>query len=283
MSADVTADSVVESLRTRGEASRSREWLDGVPDYVAEYSLTAEHLPALIGLATQWVEDEPDEAAVYGPVHAWRALGQLRAIEAVQPLLDVQDELDARCDEWYLEEFRYVFGLAGPDAIEPLTAYLSDGSHGEFARSSAASGLREIAGRFPETRDQIVALLSAELARHQPDCDNLNALIVGDLLDLDAVEAAEEIERAFAAQVIDPVVVGDWGDVRKQLGVTGLGIAPDRMPGWTFTAQRLGITRLTDRHHSGVAEQQRDRTAKQQRKAKRKRQKKDRKRNRRAR
>ena len=92
-------------------------------------------------------------------------LGQLRAVEAVQPLLDVQDELDELDDDWYLEEFHHVFGLIGPPAIEPLAAYLSDESHREFPRGKAANGLREIVRHFPETRERVVAILTAELAQ----------------------------------------------------------------------------------------------------------------------
>ena len=174
-------------------------------------------------------------------MHAWRALGQLRAVEAVQPLLDIQDELDELDDDWYLEEFHHVFGLIGPPAIEPLAAYLSDDSHGEFPRVKAANGLREIVRRFPEAREQVVAILTAELARNQADLGSLNGFLVGDLIELEAVESAETIERAFAANVIDPMVAGDWGDVRRELGVPGLGIAPDRSAGWPSIRERFGL------------------------------------------
>ena len=230
MAEQPTTQSLIEALRSRGDARGTGRWPEGDPDYVAEYSLTSEHIPALISLATQWVDEPPENVAVYGPVHAWRALGQLRAVEAVQPLLDVQDELDELDDDWYLEEFHHVFGLIGPPAIEPLAAYLSDDSHSEFPRVKAANGLREIVRRFPETREQVVTILTAELARHQADLGVLNGFLVSDLLHLEAVESAEAIERAFAANIVDPSVAGDWGDIRRELGVPGLGLAPDQSP-----------------------------------------------------
>ena len=150
-----TTQSLIEALRNRGDAHGSGRWSEGHPDYVTEYSLTSEHIPALISLATQWVDAPPENEAVYGPVHAWRALGQLRAVEAVRPLLEVQEELDELDDDWYLEEFHHVFGLIGPPAIEPLAAYLSDASHGEFPRSKAANGLREVARHFPECASRL--------------------------------------------------------------------------------------------------------------------------------
>jgi hypothetical protein len=239
MSDQQTIQGTLEKLRTRGDARGSTNWPNGEPDYLAEYALTDEHIPALISLATQWVDAPAEDVVVYGPIHAWRALAQMRAAAAVQPLLDVQDELNEVGDDWYLEEFPQVFGLIGPAAIEPLEAYLSETAHAEYSLVAAANGLREIAVCFPATRDRIVAILTEQLAHHR--AGELNAFLVSDLLDLNAVESAEVIERAFAANVVDPVVAGDWGDIRERLGVPGLGIAPDRTPGWPTIRERLGI------------------------------------------
>ncbi len=239
---ELTVDAQIERLRNRGDARGSRDWTQGDPDYVAEYSLTADHIPALIALATQWVDEPPDDRAVYGPVHAWRALAQLRAVEAVQPLLDVQDHFDEMHDDWYVEEFQRVFGLIGPAAIQPLAAYLADEAHGESPRISAADGLREIVRHYPEARPEVVAILTAELSRHRTLRSSLNGFLVGNLLDLAAVESAEAIERAFAANVVDPTIAGDWGDVRQELGVPGLGLASDRSPGWPTLQERFGLS-----------------------------------------
>jgi hypothetical protein len=211
-------------------------------------------------------------------------LAQLRAVAAVQPLLDVQDELDDLGDDWYLEEFRDVFGLIGPPAIPLLAAYLADRTHGEFPRGNAAAGLREIAGRFPEARTQVVGILAGELARHQRDAAELNGGLTSELLELSAVEAAETIERAFAANVIDPTVVGDWGDVRQELGVAGLGIARDHSPEW-LTLREMGLRdpiaearrRAADRTAAQKARSDAKREARAKRKADRKNRKRSRK------
>ena len=270
-----TAELLIEALRNRGDARGTGQWHEGDPDYVAEYSLTSGHIPALISLATQWVDEPPENEAVYGPVHAWRAMGQLRAVEAVEPLLDVQDELDERDDDWYLEEFHHVFGLIGPPAIEPLAAFLADESHGEFPRVKAANGLYEIVRHFPETREPIVAILTAELARYQIDLGALNGFLVSDLLKLEAVKSAETIERAFAANVIDPTVAGDWGDIRCELGVPGLGIASDRSAGWPWIEERFGFADRSAEQRRLARGRRKQRDAKRRAKAKRRQQNKD--------
>jgi hypothetical protein len=278
MAEQPTAQLLIEALRNRGDARGTGRWPDGDPDYVGEYSLTSEHIPALISLATQWIDAPPENKAVYGPVHAWRALGQLRAVEAVQPLLDIQDELDGLDDDWYSEEFHHVFGLIGPPAIEPLAVFLSDGSHGEFPRGKAATGLREIVRHFPETREQVVAILTAELARNQADLGSLNGFLVGDLIELEAVESAETIERAFAANVIDPMVAGDWGDIWRELGVPSLGIASDRSAGWPSLGERFGFVDTSAERRRLARERRKQHDAKRCAKAKRRQQKKDRRR-----
>jgi hypothetical protein len=280
MADNLGVGSSLQALRMRGDARHEAEWQDGDPDYVELYSLTAADIPALIALATQWVDEPPEDDAVYGPVHAWRALGQMRALEAVQPLLDVQDRLDDLDDDWYLDEFQHVFGLIGPPAIEALATFLGDDSRGEFPRASAGNGLREIAVRFPETRQHVISILTAELARHEREFGGLNGFLLSSLLDLKAVESAEAIERAFAADVIDPTIAGHWQDVRQELGVPGLGIAPDHSPTWPTIRERLGLTDPGFWQFQPPRERNKRRDKRREAKAKRKQKRKDRKRNR---
>ena len=296
MSKSEKIELVIEALKRRGRPSSDQSWPDGQPDYVAEYELTAEHIPALISLASTWVKVDSDDDAVYSQVHAWRALGQLRAAEAVQPLLDHQQELDDLDDDWYLEDFHLVFGLIGPPAIDELTTFLKDTSNTQFPRGKAASGLAEIAIRFPESRQQVIEILTDLLSRHDKTQAELNGHLVWDLMNLNAVEAAESIERAFAANVIDPTVAGDWGDVRHELGIEGLGLAPERTPGWLTIAERIGIAQkpggktranaavtAARKQQQRIQDQRKLKESKERARAKRKEQKKSRKRNRKAR
>lgn len=124
------------------------------PDYVGQLRLTQDHVPGLIEIVRMWEKEDglPEGDAGAAPIHAWRALGQLRAIEAVEPLLAMQNRLDEERDDWYLGEFAEVFGLIGPAAIHALAAYLADDINGEFPRISAADGLFQIAKKRPIAR-----------------------------------------------------------------------------------------------------------------------------------
>ena len=275
------SSSAIERLCRKGDPQDTWSWREGDPDYVAEFALGREHIPALIEIARQWTE--PGECSKddtqYAPVHAWRALGQLRAVEAVEPLLTMQNRLDELDDDWYMEEFHCVFGMIGPPAIPAMADYLADQGNAEFCRVSAGNGLCEVGKRFPETRPQVVELLTAQLARREPEMYALNGLVVCYLINLNAVESAEVIERAFAAGVVDQSICGDWSDIRRELEVPELGLVPPRpKPDRGFGPMRffdsLSSTNDSDR------DRQRQMDKKAKAKAKRKQEKKSRRQNR---
>src|SRR5205814_8754013 len=103
-----------DQLLNFGDPRESTDWPERDPDYVTRLGLKANHIPALIEIARQWgtkanSQNDDDDVRVYAPVHAWRALGQLGTIEAVNPLLAMMDKLDEDGDDWFLDEFPDVF------------------------------------------------------------------------------------------------------------------------------------------------------------------------------
>ena len=267
------ARSPIERLCRKGHPRRTRRWDKGDPDYVAEFGLRAEHIPTLIDLACEWAEGErAEDDVLFAPIHAWRALGQLRAAEAVEPLLEIQDSLDAIGDDWYLEEFHDIFGLVGPPAIATLARYLADRSRGEFPRISSANGLREVGRRHPQARQRVVQVLATQLGRCEPDVGSLNGFLVGYLVDLRAAESAGVIERAYAARVVDQLVCGPWTKIREELGVPERGLVPERPeptrrsglpqlsapPGWTPPPPR---TREPKKHRQAKSKRKQQKQA----------------------
>lgn len=212
--------SPVDRLLVKGDASGNAEW----PDYLA-LGLTDAHVPDLIRMALDeklhWADSDSRE--VWAPIHAWRALGQLRAVAAVEPLLSLLPRIDDDGDDWVGEDMPEVFGLIGPAAVPALAAYLADDARGLWARVAAAHGLSHIGTRHPEARAECVASLAAPLERSAwagpGDELTLNGYSVSFLMDLKAVEAAPLIERAFAAGRVDETVMGDWEDAQIKLGL----------------------------------------------------------------
>ncbi len=234
MSDDELYPPPLDRLKELDHPSMAWNWAKGERDYVAELGLTAEHVPGLIRIARQWLDayddEDRDEEELWASVHAWRALGQLGAVEAVEPLLGLLDGLTDTDDDWHMAEFPDVFALIGPGAVEALERYMTDPSHGVYPRSTVGNGLVRMAERRPDCREVAVVAIGNALADYQQNDITLNAFFVGHLLRLKAVEQAELIEQAFAANRVDDEVCGYWGDVREELGVEGLGLAPDQPP-----------------------------------------------------
>src|SRR5258708_635517 len=145
----------VERLLTYGESDLIRP--DKWPDYRG-LGIGPEQIPDLIQMAT---DEELNVAAtesaeVWAPLHAWRALGQLRAVEAVEPLLELFDRLED--DDWVHQELPAVFGLIGPAALAALAAYLADLSHTDSSRISAITSIENIGKKWPDGRAETLAM-----------------------------------------------------------------------------------------------------------------------------
>jgi hypothetical protein len=211
----------VSELLTFGDCRDLRGW----PNYL-DLGLKSEHVPELIEMATDkelnWADSESLE--VWAPVHAWRALGQLRAVSAIEPLLHLFHELEEI--DWACDELPQVYGMIGREAIPALARYLDNASHGLWPRVTAAFSLERIAAGDPSARGECVTLLSRQLERFAENDPSLNGLLITYLLDLRAVEAAPLMERAFAADRVDISIRGDWEDVQVELGLKAVRETP---------------------------------------------------------
>jgi hypothetical protein len=192
-------------------------------DYPA-MGIGLEHVPDLARMAVdpQWDEMPPTSPEVWGPIHAWRALGQLRAERGIPALVGIlADQDDEDFNDWICEEIPPVLGEIGPAAIPELAALLERESAGEYARNDASRSLAEVGKRHPEARDEVVAILSRTLERAGENDPTLNGMIVSDLIDLKAREAAGVIERAYAEETVDDSIAGTWHDVWHSLELEG--------------------------------------------------------------
>ena len=113
----------VAELLNYGECRDYRKWRN----YVRELNLEAKHIPELIKMATDEELNLADSNSkeVWSSLHAWRALGQLKAIEALKPLLNL---LNNRDDDWISGDFPTLCTLIGKDSIPLLKEFLADSS-----------------------------------------------------------------------------------------------------------------------------------------------------------
>jgi len=205
-----------------------------VINYLERLQITNEHLPALIKLAESAVNpevfDNEDERYFYASVHAWRILGLMRAEAAIEPLLGILNALDNANTDWHLEEYPDVFAFIGESAVEPLGKFLHNPANRPYPRFCASSCLEKIAKLNPNSAGRCKQIIIELLKNYDHNDEDLNGFLIGDLVGLKAVEAAELIERAYAAGKVDTLICGKWGIVRRELGVPGLGLAEDTGP-----------------------------------------------------
>jgi hypothetical protein len=218
-----TYTSPVDKLLTIGkpDPTHVEDW----PDYL-ELGLTTEHIPELLWMLTdkELLEIDPEKPEGWAPVHAMRALGQLREAAVVEPLLSNSEALldyDTGLGEWAIEELPEVYGLIGPAAIPLLTQYLADESQDLYVRANAATSLQKIATMHPEAKSECIAALTRQLevGTEGEDDPELNAFIITDgLIPMKAVETLPIVERAFEAHAVDESIV-NLEDVQVGFGL----------------------------------------------------------------
>jgi hypothetical protein len=167
-------------------------------------------------------DDFPDNEELpewFAQVHAWRALAQLKAEEAVPAILGILYQVDEDDDDWIGEDAEDIFAAIGPAAIPALGDYLANENNGLFARAAAASSLRNMAIAHPETREECLNHLAGVLEKYAGNDEGLNGFLIYDLVQLKAVEKIDLIEKAFASKNVDEFIMGDFEDVQIELGL----------------------------------------------------------------
>jgi hypothetical protein len=190
-------------------------------DYASMGLRRDEHAAELIRLASDagLLDATEESPATWGPLHAWRALGQLGATEAIGPLLSLLRRVEENDDELVGEELPKVFGRIGIAALEPLRSYAADATNMIVARVSAAEAIKHI-GMHPAHREPAAAAL-ADLLEHAKADDRgfFNGYLVVGLCELTARQHIATIERAYQGGRIAERVCGKLPHVRAELGL----------------------------------------------------------------
>ena len=204
----------VNKLLNYGSCEIIKEW----PGYLT-IGLAHEHIPELIRMVTDpkllWADQNSLE--VWAPVHAWRALAQLRAEEAIMPIIGLFNELSD--DEWASDELPKAVSMFGEKAIMPLREFLFDSSNKELARATAANCLEKIGNENSLLKNDCISILAAYLEQSTIDVPTLNGLVIAYLMELEAVDSIDVIRKAFNNGNVDITVAGDLEDVEIHLGL----------------------------------------------------------------
>lgn len=210
-------EGTVVRLLTYGQPSRTDvggRW----PDYTA-LGFAQSDVPNLIAMAQDEVLNQApgDNPEVWAPLHAWRALGQLGATSATQPLLSLMEQLQH--DDWAIRELPDVFAMLGPATLHDLQTFLADSRRDDLARVSAAEAIKRVGLRHEGTRDTCAFIIQHQLTHHQCQQPHVNGFLVADLIHLNATEAIETIREAFRQNNVDVSIIGDAEEVELWFGL----------------------------------------------------------------
>lgn len=213
----------VAQLLQQGECSSHevRTWMD-----YQSLGLSRNDIPSLIAMATDHELYRLDAEASEGwaPIHAWRALGQLRSIEAVDPLLQYAKEYidhDGWWD-WMAVELPRIFAMIGEELLPNLAIVVHDRTRPAWVRVIAVEGLEKLAEQSDSQSSvyqQSVQIFLEEVNHFAENDPDFNGFLIGTLAKLRVMEAVPLIEQAFASGKVDEMISGDWGEIQVKLGL----------------------------------------------------------------
>jgi len=191
------------------------------PAYIERFSLTDDDIPELLRMATDAALDTLDECypQTFGPIHARRALGQLKALDAVEPLfayLKVDYERHG-FDEWLYEELTPVFFLMGPPIIPLMCSKLIDITETEIVRDKALNVLEHCYGHLPEHAEACLAPIIEVLGNPHPEFKQLQAGVICFLARHRITTYLPQMEALFTQEMVDTDFCGEWVEVLNQM------------------------------------------------------------------
>lgn len=219
---------VVELCFTGGEPDWE-EW-----DDYPSLGFTRAHVPELIHIldtTTQiWEQADEEDPSEWAPIHAWRALAQLGAVEALPAMLRLH-ETEGESD-WVGEEIPIAVSRFGPPVLEELRAYLCDPKNETWTRVGVARAIQLISEGFPESRADCIDALRAGLELFEQNDETVNGFIISYLAEINAPETAPLVELAFQSGRVDLSIMGDYEEFQIAVGLLKERLTPPPKYGW---------------------------------------------------
>lgn len=202
MSTELSTADLVRQLRRVG-LRPSQRTIDAIiergPDAVAPLLELALDTEALLG----------PEPGSLGPLHALRLLGELKPVDAAEPILralplPVEDTPEQGAFLWAQEAPQIVANL-GAAVLPTVLRIGADMDAAPLQRGAALATLGFLAKTTPELREQIIAALRERLAVETEATPR--GYIVATLAQLQARDAYSEIMAAYRDKTVDRSVM----------------------------------------------------------------------------
>ena len=188
------------------------------PSY-GDLDTKVEDIPELISIASDLeLFNSKSEAEYWAPVHAWRALGEMRAKDAVIALIDRFDDYH-EC-YWASEELPYIIAnICDADHIGKISNHLLDTSKDSASRIMAARTIKILADLYEDKKNEYIDIIACCLDESSQHSRSLNTVLVLALVDMQAQSKIDNIRLAFQEGRIDSFFAGDIEDIEIELGL----------------------------------------------------------------
>lgn len=197
-----------------GKPQSLGDWLD-----YSVYQFDQTDVAELIELVLdeELAQADSDSNDVWVPLHAWRILGQLQAIQAITPLVSHFEQFEP--DDWAFEDLPIVLAMIGEPAMPELVEYFNNKKYAEDARAMAMNALAEMVKITPALRDTVLKHFCDYMLNPDLSAMEFNGLLVSVLLDLEAAEHIALIRQLFAKDCVALHIIGDIEDVEIEFGL----------------------------------------------------------------
>ena len=129
------------------------------------------------------------------PLHAWRALAQMRSVAAIEPVLHLAE------GDYYQQahdDFAKLSAEIGSAAIRPLATILSDHDRSEVSRTLAATGLGAIGHSLSgQARASIVDLLMEQIRGNDESDGWVNGAAAEALMTMEEHSVGSEVLKIY--------------------------------------------------------------------------------------
>ena len=199
--------SIVE-LTVMGKPELNEPWFD-----YASIGISADHIPDLIALMKNSdYHNSSDELQMWIPVHAWRALAQLRTVEMIPPFTDLLCEFQD--DDWLREDCVAVVEMLGPRALPYWFEFLNQCESRDdiVAAVPIIEGLLKVGQTYPEARRPLVEDLTRRIEHYTNNDRDYNGFVINALGQLRAKNALPTIAAAYTNDAVN-TFCGNWDGV----------------------------------------------------------------------
>jgi hypothetical protein len=213
----------------------------------ASAGINASHIPDLMRMVA---DEELNNAGIpdaYAPIHAAHALGELKAVEAIEVLLAQLYHIEEDDDDWINDEYPQVFSAIGAVCIPALASYIQNPEHYLSAAVCATESVALIGETYPESRLACINALVNKLEKFTENDETLNGFLVSALAgSLNAHEAIDLIRQAFKQNCVDISIHGDLEDIEITLGIRNKRATPkpDYMAKYKLDEVREALEKL---------------------------------------